>query len=160
MDVPRRQQVCRMSFVQVGTWLMLVSGGLWAGAILIFTVERTNLWARMSIEQYTVDFRRSLYRVDPLLPALGVISCGGAAVFALGSHGRAQLLGWISLALVAAVILCSIVIAEPINSKFRRLAEGQVPVGAEQYRARWRRFHAIRGVLALIGFACMAAAVA
>jgi hypothetical protein len=160
MGVPRRRQVWRMSVVQLGTWLMLVAGGLWAGGILIFAVERTNLWARMSIEQYAVDFRRSLYRVDPLLPALGVISCAGTAVFALGSHGRAQVLGWISLALIAAVIVCSIVIAEPINSKFRRLTEGQVPVEAERHRARWRRFHAIRGVVAMIAFACMAAAVA
>src|SRR3982074_1201726 len=89
MGVPRRRQVWRMSVVQLGTWLMLVAGGLWAGGILIFAVEGTNLWARMSIEQYAVDFRRSLYRVDPLLPALGVISCAGTAVFALGSHGRA-----------------------------------------------------------------------
>ncbi|MGH3763743.1 MAG: DUF1772 domain-containing protein [Pseudonocardiaceae bacterium] len=147
-----------MSILCIGAWLMLVSGGLWAGGLLIFAVERTNLWRRMPIEQYALDFRRSLYRVDPLLPILAVLSCAGATAFAIGSNGRAQFLGWTGVALIALVILSSIVIAEPINSKFRGLREGQVPAGAERYRTRWRCFHAIRNIIAIVGFACLAAA--
>src|SRR5215475_3189377 len=52
----------RMTITQISAWIMLVSCGLWAGGILIFAVERTNLWRRMPIDQYVVDFRWSLSR--------------------------------------------------------------------------------------------------
>jgi hypothetical protein len=54
-----------MTSTQISAWLTLFFGGLWAGGILIFAVERTNLWQRMPIDQYEVDFRRSLFRADP-----------------------------------------------------------------------------------------------
>src|SRR6516225_3150567 len=60
-----------MTVTQVSAWIMLVSCGLWAGGIFIFAVERTNLRRRMPIDQYAVDFRRSLFRVDPMMPILG-----------------------------------------------------------------------------------------
>jgi hypothetical protein len=60
-------------------------GGLCSGAILVFAVERVNLWRRMHVDQYVVDFRRSLYRADPLIPIMGILSAWGAVVFALNS---------------------------------------------------------------------------
>jgi hypothetical protein len=54
----------------------------------------------------------------------------------------------------------SLLIAEPMNSRFRRLPEGHVPDGAEQLRIRWRRFHQVRTLVAVAAFACLAAAVA
>lgn len=142
-----------------GSWLMLVSSGLWSGGILIFAVERTNLWSRMPVAQYAVDFRRSLYRVDPLLPVLGGVGGAGAVAFAVTSGGRSALLAWVGCGLIVMVILASVVIAEPINSKFRRVAEWQVPADVERYRMRWCRFHAVRNVIALAAFGCLAAAV-
>jgi hypothetical protein len=133
---------------------------LWAGGILIFAVERTNLWRRMSIQQYAVDFRRSLYRVDPLLPILGVISCVGSVSFAIGSSGIAAALAWSGAALIVLVVVGSVAIAEPINSRFRRLPEGQVPEQAERDRITWRRFHTARCIAAIAGLACLAAAAA
>ena len=56
------------------------------------------------------------------------------------------------------VVVASITIAEPINSKFRRLPEGQVPQRAEHYRTLWRSFHAVRSLAALAALACLAAA--
>ena len=52
----------------------------------------------------------------------------------------------------------AVTIAEPINSKFRRLPEGQAPQRAEHYRTLWRRFHAVRNLAALAALACLAAA--
>ena len=72
----REMKAYRMTITQISAWIMLVSCGLWAGGILIFAVERTNLWRRMPIDQYVVDFRRSLFRVDPMMPILGVIAGG------------------------------------------------------------------------------------
>jgi hypothetical protein len=56
------------------------------------------------------------------------------------------------------VIIGSIAIAEPINSRFRRLPEGVAPSQAEGDRTAWRRFHIIRIVAALAAFATLAAA--
>lgn len=149
-----------MTIANVSAWFMIAFGGLFSGGLLFFAVERINLWRRMPVEQYVVDFRRSLYRVDPLMPILGTLSALGAAVFALTAHGRAAALAWAGVGLIAAIIVTSIVIAEPINSKFRRLPEGQAPEAAEQLRITWRRFHLARTITGLAAFACLAGAAA
>ena len=122
-------------------------------------VARVNLWRRMPIEQYVVDFRRSLYRADPLMPILGGLAGLGAIVFALNADGRPSAFAWAGAVLIAVMIIGSTAIAEPINSRFRRLAEGQTPDGVEQLRIRWRRFHFVRTVVAVAALACIAAAV-
>jgi len=147
-----------MTITQISAWMMLVSCGLWAGGILIFAVERTNLWRRMPIDQYAVDFRRSLLRVDPMMPILGVIAGAAATIFALQGDGAARGLAWAGLGFIVLVVVASVTIAEPINSKFRRLPEGKVPQRAEHYRTLWRRFHAARNLAALAALTCLAAA--
>ena len=81
-----------MTRTQISAWIMLVFCGLWSGGILIFAVERTNLWRRMPLEQYAVDFRRSLFRADPMMPILGVTAGAAATFFALNRSGAATLL--------------------------------------------------------------------
>jgi Domain of unknown function (DUF1772) len=147
-----------MTITRLAAWLMVTFGGLFAGGVLIVAVERVNLWRRMPVDQYVIDFRRSLYRLDPLLPIMGTLSALGAVVFALNSEGHAAVLAWIGIALIAAIMIASIALAEPMNSKFRRLPEGQAPEGAEQLRIAWRRFHCVRTVVALGALACLAAA--
>lgn len=147
-----------MTLAQLGSWLMLASGGLFAGGILVVAVERTSLWRRMPVEQYAVDFRRSLARVDPMLPILGALSCAGALLFALNSGGRPATLTWVAVALLGVIIVSSLVVAEPINSRFRRLPEGDAPDGAERLRTVWRRFHYGRTLLGLAAFACIVGA--
>jgi anthrone oxygenase-like protein len=147
-----------MTITQISAWIMLVFCGLWAGGILIFAVERTNLWRRMPIDQYAIDFRRSLFRVDPMMPILGVIAGAATTIFAMHRSGAARDLAWTGLGFIVLVVMASITIAEPINSKFRRLPEGQTPQRAEHYRTLWRRFHALRNLAALAALACLAAA--
>jgi len=147
-----------MTIAQISAWIMLISCGLWAGGILIFAVERTNLWRRMPVEQYAVDFRRSLFRVDPMMPILGGIAAAAATIFALQRSGAARGLAWAGLGFIVLVLVASITIAEQINAKFRRLPEGQAPQRAERYRTLWRRFHAVRNLAALAALAGLAAA--
>jgi Domain of unknown function (DUF1772) len=150
-----------MTLLGISTWLMLASGGLWAGGILLVAVERTNQWRRMPIEQYAVDFRRSVFRVDPMMPIFSVVTGIASTAFALSHEDNvAQVLAWTGTGLVVLVIVTSVTIAEPINSKFRRLPEGQVPEGAERYRDLWRRFHTGRTVAALAALGSLAAAAA
>lgn len=65
-----------MTLVHASAWLMASFAGLFSGGILIVAVERLNLWRRMPVDQYVVDFRRSLYRLDPLMPILGMKRIG------------------------------------------------------------------------------------
>ena len=92
------------------------------------------------------------------MPIMGNIAALGAVVFALNSDGHAAVLAWTGVRLVAVIMVASIAIAEPMNSKFRRLSEGQAPEGAEQIRLSWRRFHLARTAVALAALACFAAA--
>jgi hypothetical protein len=149
-----------MTLLQWSAWLMLMACGLWSGVILTFQVERINLWAQMPIEQSAVDFRRSLFRVDPMQPILAALACISGGYFAWFSLGTPRLLAWVGVVLMVVIVIASIVIAEPINSRFRRLPEGQLPDGAERYRIAWRRFHTARTIFTLAAFACCAGAVA
>jgi Domain of unknown function (DUF1772) len=94
-----------------------------------------------------------------MMPILGVIAGAAATIFALQRSGAARGLAWAGLGFIVLVVVASITIAEPINSKFRRLPEGQAPQRAEHYRILWRRFHAVRNLAALAALACLAAAV-
>src|SRR5215813_3134700 len=150
-----------MTLLKISAWLMLFFGGLWAGGILIFAVERTNLWRRMPIQQFAVDFRRSVFRADPMMPILSVVTGIASVMFAVAHGGGVpRILAWVGAALVLLVTIASLTIAEPINSKFRRPPEGEMPEGAERYRDMWRRFHAGRTVVALAALGCLAAAAA
>ena len=149
-----------MTLTQLGSWLMLGAGGLFAGGILVVAVERTNLWRRMPVDQYAVDFRRSLARVDPMLPILGALTGVGALLFALNAAGRAAALTWTAVALLGVIIVSSLAVAEPINMRFRRLPEGEPPDGADRLRIVWRRFHYGRTLLGIAAFGCIVGAVA
>ncbi len=138
---------------------MVAAIGLWAGIVVCFAVERINLWGRMSIEQFAIDFRRSVHRVDPLQPILGIVGTLAAAAFALSVSGVASLLAWVSVARVVLVIAFSIALPERINSQFRRRNEGDAPPDAEALRARWRAYHLIRTVPSVAAFLSLTLAV-
>lgn len=129
---------------RVAALVMLVPAAVWTGIVILYAVERVNLWARMPIEQYVVDFRRSIYRADPLQPILALASVLGALVFAVNSTGLASLFAWVGGAIVVAVIGMSIALPERINSQFRRRAEGDAPPEVEALRTNWRMLHWIR----------------
>lgn len=140
--------------------LMVVCIGLWAGGILVIAVDRTHVWAQMGIRDYAVDFRRSVRRLDPMMPILGAVGGLSAVGFAVAQDGGTQLLAWFGAGLALLAIAASIVIAEPINSRFRRLPEGTPPPQPEQDRSTWRRFHRVRAVVAVASFAALTAALA
>src|SRR6516162_1336559 len=83
-----------MTTTQLAAWVMLAFGGLYSGAILIYAVDRVHVWRRMPIDQYVIDFRRSLFRADPLMPIMGIVTELGTVVFALHSGDRAAALAW------------------------------------------------------------------
>ena len=92
-----------------------------------------------------------------MMPILGVTAGTAATVFALNRSGAATALAWVRVGFIVLVVAASITIAQPINSEFRRLPEGQMPKRAEHYRKLWRRFHR-REISRPSRIACLAAA--
>lgn len=145
---------------QSWTIVTLLAGGVFTGALSLLGWERVWLWREMTIDQFVVDFRRSLKRTDPAMPILGAIT-------GVGSIGLASQAGGVRLALLLSAITCqlmiligSVAVAEPINSQFRKRPEGMAPPGVEALRGRWRRLHLARSALALAAYTCIVVAVA
>jgi hypothetical protein len=145
--------------LRLSTLVMLGAGGLFTGGVVWYAWERVWIWRRLTLPAYAVDFRRSLRKADPTLPILLVISAVGAGLFAWLSGGSARLLSLAGIALLAVILVSSLVVAEPINSQFRRVPEGTVPPSADELRRRWRRFHLVRTALAVSAFALFLTAV-
>jgi hypothetical protein len=110
------------------------------------------------MEQFAVDFRRSVRRADPAMPILLMVCGVAGGVFASLTEGDARFLALLGVGLLAVILVSSIALAEPINSQFRRRAEGAIPPDAERLRRVWRRFHLVRTGLGLAALACLVAA--
>lgn len=145
--------------LRLATIVMLAAGGLFTGGIVWYAWERVWIWRRLALPAYAVDFRRSVRKADPALPILLVTCATGAAVFAWQTDGAARTLATAAIGLLAAILVSSIVLAEPINNQFRRRPEGVVPPDAERLRLVWRRFHLVRTALAGTAFAFLVTAV-
>lgn len=144
--------------LRLSTIVMLVAGGIFTGGIVWYAWERVWIWRRLTLAEYAVDFRRSLRKADPAMPILLVICGAAAGVFAYLTDGTARALALAGIGLLALILASSIIIAEPINTRFRRHPEGVVPPNAEHLRTIWRRFHLIRTGLAVVAFACLVTA--
>lgn len=145
--------------LRLSTIAMLGAGGLFTGGVVWYAWERVWIWRRLTLPAFAVDFRRSVRKADPALPILLVICASGAGAFAWLAGDTGRMLSLAGVALLAVILVSSIILAEPINSQFRRLPEGTVPPDAESLRQRWRRFHLIRAALAVAAFALFVTAV-
>jgi hypothetical protein len=145
--------------LRLATIVMLATGALFTGGVVWYAWDRIWIWRRLALPAYAVDFRRSLRKADPALPILLVICAAAAAVFAWQTSGAARMLATAGIALLAVILVSSIVLAEPINNQFRRRPEGVVPPDAERLRRLWRHFHLIRTALAVAAFAFLITAV-
>jgi hypothetical protein len=129
--------------------VLVVLSGLWTGAITTIAWERIPVWRRLDPVPRAVDFRRSLYRMDPTMPIVAIAVLVLGVIYALGRDGNARTLAWLALGGVALIIVGSLLLLEPINSKFRRLPEGTPPPDAASLHARWARLHLTRAVVAI-----------
>lgn len=145
---------------RVALVVSLLTCGIWAGIVFTYAIERVNLWARMPLPQYVIDFRRSLFRIDPLQPILAIVSILAAVVFALNTRGVSAALTWSAIGLIALVIIMSIALPERINSLFRRRPEGEAPPDVETLRSRWRTLRYLRTAPTIAAFLALALAAA
>lgn len=99
-------------------------------------------------------------RQQVVQPILSIVTALGALLLALKVDGVSRGLAWTGFGLVGVVIVGSLSIGEPINSKFRRREEGDAPAGAAVLRDRWIRFHRIRTCVAVASFLSLVLATA
>src|SRR5215831_1609694 len=141
--------------VRLSVIVMLIAGGIFAGGLVWYAWERVWIWQRLTLLEFAIDFRRSLRKADPAMPILLLICGSAATVFATQTDDAARTLALASLALLGTILVSSIVIAEPINSQFRRRPEGVVPPEADRLRRRWRRFHLVRTALGVTAYSLL-----
>jgi hypothetical protein len=144
--------------IRLSTIVMLTAGGIFAGGLIWYAWERVWIWRRLTLAEYAIDFRRSLRKADPAMPILLLICATAAVVFASRTDQAARTLAMASIALLAAILVSSLVIAEPINSQFRRRPEGVVPPEADRLRRLWRRFHLARAALGVAAYVLLVVA--
>ena len=81
-----------------------------------------------------------------------VTAAGGFAWF---TEGVSQTFALVAIGLLVLILVGSSAIAEPINSRFRRLPEGILPPEADVLRRRWRQFHLARTCLGVAALVCL-----
>ena len=137
---------------------LVVLSGIWTGAITTIAWERIPVWRRLDPVPRAVDFRRSLYRMDPTMPILAIAVLVLGVIHALRLDGDVRTLTWLAVGGVALIVVGSLLLLEPINSKFRRLPEGTPPPDAATLHARWARLHLARAVVAVASLALLVTA--
>jgi hypothetical protein len=141
------------------TLVMLSTGALFAGGLVWYAWERVWIWRRLDLRAFAIDFRRSVRKADPAMPILLATSATATGGFAWFTEGVSRALALVAIGLLVLILVGSIVIAEPINSRFRRLPEGVVPPQADVLRRRWRRFHLARTCFGVAALVCLISAV-
>ena len=101
--------------LRLSTIVMLGAGGLFTGGVVWYAWERVWIWRRLALPDYAVDFRRSVRKADPALPILLVICAAGAGVFASLTGGAGRTLALAGLALLAVILVSSLILAEPVK---------------------------------------------
>lgn len=146
-----------MSLVQATRAAMTFSFGLWAGGVTMIAVERASVWREMPVQEYAVDFRRSLRFQDPMMPIVAALGTVSAATYATQTEGPSSTLAWTAAGLAGLGVAVSIAL-EGVNSRFRQEPEGTVPTRAAAYRRIWREVHRVRAALAVLAFGLVVAA--
>ena len=133
--------------------LMLVAGGLFAGAVANFAWSRVPIWRAMPRAQFVTDFDKTIAVADKVQPALLSVTIAGAIGFALTTDSTARVLAIGTAAGFTATMLASLAILVPLQRRI--IALGPESESVEQMRLQWFRGHVGRAVLSVI---CLIAA--
>jgi hypothetical protein len=138
---------------------MLIGGGLFAGGAVSIAWERVPAWRDADLPDFQITFAHTLRRVDPLQPALLVISLISTIGFALSEGGAARISAILAAAGFLIVLLGSAAWLVPIQRRVVASGPGRPSAELERLRGHWLRGHMIRTVVALasLSFAVAAA---
>jgi hypothetical protein len=138
--------------------VMLVTGGLFSGAVANFAWSRVPIWRAMPRAQFVTDFGKSIAVADKVQPALLSITIVGSVGFALTTDSTARVLAIGTAAGFSVILLASLAILVPLQRRI--IAVGAESESIEAMRLRWFRGHVGRAVLSVLSLVLAATAAA
>ena len=140
-------------------FLMLVTGGVFAGGAATFAWSRVPIWRRMPPTEFVRDFAATLRWTDKVQPALLVASAASAVGFAIAADNRASVLAAVGAAAFMTTLLGTLAFLVPLQRRIVA-SKSDDDDAVEAMRNRWFRGNLGRSVLAVVAFALVAASAA
>lgn len=137
--------------------VMLVGGGLFAGAITSIAWERTPAWRKMARPQFTADFAAAIERAERIQPALLAVTIVAAVGFGVGSEGLPRIAAFGGAAGFAVSLIGTVLVMVPLQ---RRIISAPMQSEIVAMKRRWLRGHIGRSTLAALSFVMVAVAAA
>lgn len=140
-------------------FLMLVSGGLFAGGATALAWDRIPAWRRMPLAEFRTDFAGVIHRADRVQPGLLVVAIVASLVFGLTDAGAPRILALIGAFGFLATLIGSVAVLVPLQR--RMISSSSLDAGAlERMRHGWFRGHLGRTVVGVASFLLVASAAA
>ena len=141
--------------MNIWAFVMLIGGGLFAGAVANFAWSRVPIWRAMPRAEFVTDFDKSIAVADKVQPALVVVAIVGAVGYALTSESTARGLAASAAVGFGITLVASLAILVPLQRRIIRFgAESDI---IEGMRVKWFRGHLGRSVLSVTSFVLAAA---
>jgi hypothetical protein len=139
--------------------LMLATGGLFAGGVLLIAWERIPAWRDSELSDFRSAFAHTLRRVDRLQPLLLVLTLVSTIGFAVAVEGAARTVAAIAAVGFLVVLVGSGAWLVPLQRRLVNAGAERPREELERWRRQWLRGHVIRTVVALtsLGLAAVAA---
>ena len=131
--------------------LMVVAGGLFAGASTSVAWSRVPIWRTMPLSQFVDDFAQTLRRTDVVQPALLVTAAVSAAAFAVTSDGSERVLAALGAAGFVTTLVASLVALVPLQRRIVASPASESEA-VDEMRRRWFGRNLGRSVLAAASF--------
>ncbi|HVH52864.1 MAG TPA: anthrone oxygenase family protein [Actinomycetota bacterium] len=145
--------------MNVSAFLMLVSGGLFAGGVSALAWDRIPAWRNMPLAEFRTDFAGVVQRADRVQPGLLVVAIVASFAFGLTDAGAPRILALIGASGFLAILTGSIAVLVPLQR--RMISSSSLEAGAlERMRHRWFRGHLGRTLVGVASFLLVASATA
>jgi Domain of unknown function (DUF1772) len=133
--------------------LMLVTGGLFAGGVLLIAWERIPAWRESELSDFRGAFAHTLRRVDRLQPLLLVLALVSTIGFAIAAGGGGRAVAVVAAAGFLVILVGSGAWLVPLQRRLVASGAGEASSELERWRRQWFRGHMIRTVVALVSLA-------
>lgn len=130
--------------------VMLVTGGLFAGAVANFAWSRVPIWRALPREEFVSDFDKSIAIADKVQPALLLLAIVGSLGYAITTDSTARVLAISAAIGFAITMVASLAILVPLQRRI--IALGPESQSIESMRLQWFRGHLGRSLLSVISF--------
>lgn len=128
---------------------MLISGGVFVGAVLSIAWERVPAWRRSDLLEFRAAFGHTLRRVDIVQPALLIVWLISTLGFAITAGAPARTPALAAAAGLFIVLVGSVAWLVPLQRRLLSVAPYSTPTRLESMRMQWLRGHVVRASLAV-----------